>query len=307
MELRHLEHFLAVVDTGSFSAAAARLFLVQSSLSASVLSLERELGTELFIRGRRGAEVTDAGRALVGPARATLAEADRSKDAVAAVRGLLRGQVRIGTVALPRSVDVLDTVAAFRKSHPGVDVHVLHDGARDLVGWVADGKVDFAVTPQSTKATPSVSFEPLMTTPVVVLCSPDHRLAGQRDVDPQELLGDRIIDLPSGWWARELFDSLLSARDLTRHVEVEVDEWFGLLTMVRRGIGISYGPLACLDRDTFGDIAWATLADAPAWQLGIVKRDNTLRGAAGQAFLDAYRRRCREALSAEAGAPPSST
>jgi DNA-binding transcriptional LysR family regulator len=305
MELRHLEHFLAVVDTGSFSAAAARLFLVQSSLSASILSLERELGTELFIRGRRGAEVTDAGQALVGPARATLAEADRSKDAVAAVRGLMRGTVRIGTVAVPRSVDVLDTVAAFWKAHPGVDVHVLHDGARDLVGWVAEGKVDFAITPQTTRATPAVRFEPLLTTPVVVLCSADHRLAGRRDVDAQELLGERIIDLPAGWWARELFDGLLSAKGLTRHVEVEVNEWFGVLTMVRRGIGISYGPLASIDRDAFGDIAWATIADAPVWQLGIVKRDNTLRGAAGQAFLAAYLRRCHETLSAKTEPPPS--
>ena len=69
MELRQLEYFLAVVEEGSFTAAAARLYMVQSSLSASLLSLERELGTELFIRGRRGTELTDAGRALLEPAR----------------------------------------------------------------------------------------------------------------------------------------------------------------------------------------------------------------------------------------------
>src|SRR3954447_22666132 len=95
MELRRLEHFLAVVEEGSFTAAAARLFMVQSSLSASLSALERELGTELFVRGRRGAELTDAGRALVGPARATLDQVDKAKDAVGKVRGLLLGTVRV--------------------------------------------------------------------------------------------------------------------------------------------------------------------------------------------------------------------
>src|SRR3954454_5080051 len=101
VELRQLEYFMAVVEEGSFTSAAARLFMVQSSLSASLLTLERELGTELFIRGRRGAELTDAGQAFAEPGRAALAEADRARDAVAEVKGLLRGTVRIATVFVP--------------------------------------------------------------------------------------------------------------------------------------------------------------------------------------------------------------
>jgi len=69
VELRRLEYFLAVVEEGAFTRAAARVNMVQSSLSAVLLNLERELGTELFIRGRRGSDLTDAGQALVGPAR----------------------------------------------------------------------------------------------------------------------------------------------------------------------------------------------------------------------------------------------
>src|SRR3954452_21519928 len=104
MELRHLEYFLAVVEEGSFTRAAARLYMVQSSLSASLLSLERELGTELFIRGRRGVELTDAGRALLDPARAVLADANHARDAVGEVKGLLQGSVRVATVAVPRDL-----------------------------------------------------------------------------------------------------------------------------------------------------------------------------------------------------------
>src|SRR3954451_12381352 len=100
--------------------------MVQSSLSASLLGLEKELGTDLFIRGRKGAELTDAGRGLVQPARAALDDAERAREAVAEVAGLLRGSVRIATVAVPRDVDVLETIRPFQQRHPGVGVSVLH-------------------------------------------------------------------------------------------------------------------------------------------------------------------------------------
>ncbi|MCW2617759.1 MAG: Transcriptional regulator, LysR-family, partial [Modestobacter sp.] len=148
MELRQLEHFLAIVEEGSFSRAAARVFMVQSSLSASLLALERGLGTELFIRGRRGAELTDAGRAFLEPARAVLEGADRARDAVAEIKGLLRGTVRIAAVFVPRSIDIVETIRRFGEEHPGVEVRVLPADPRSMVDLVADGQVDFAITPR---------------------------------------------------------------------------------------------------------------------------------------------------------------
>ena len=60
------------------------------------------------------------------------------------------------------------------------------------------------------------------------------------------------------------------------------------------GVGITYGPHACIDTATFAGVAIATLADPPLWELGVASRDEALRGAAGRAFLDAYRARCSE-------------
>jgi DNA-binding transcriptional LysR family regulator len=303
VELRQFEYFLAVVEEGSFTAAAARLYMVQSSLSASLLSLERELGTELFIRGRRGTELTDSGRALLGPARAALADTERARDAVAEVTGLLRGSVRIATVAVPRSLNVIETVRRFQLEHPGVEIDLLHDGARDLVGLVADGEVDFAITPLTHRTGSALRFEPLTSTPLVIVCPADHRLAGARDVDPGEVVDEPIIDLPRGWWVRDIFDRLMAERSIPRQVRLEVNEWFGVLTMVQRGLGITYGPLACLDEAIFGEIAVVTLAGAPLWELGIVSRDEVLRGAAGRAVLAAYRSQCLGAGTGQGRGP----
>jgi DNA-binding transcriptional LysR family regulator len=294
VELRQLEHFLAVVEEGSFTRAAARLFMVQSSLSASLLGLERELGTDLFIRGRRGAELTDAGRAFLEPAQAALGEADRARDAVAQVKGLIRGSVRIAAVTMPRRIDVGETIRRFQDEHPGVDVHVVPVGAQQMVELVGDGRVDFAITPRIHGMNSALRFEPLVSTPLVLICPAGHRLAGARDLDLADVVDEPIIDLPRGWVARELFDRLLEEQGEQRRVRLEINDWLAVLTMVQRGTGISYGPHDCIDKEMFTGVDTATIAGAPPWELGIVSRDDTLRGAAGRAFLAAYLEQCRE-------------
>jgi DNA-binding transcriptional LysR family regulator len=294
VELRQLEHFLAVVEEGSFTRAAARLFMVQSSLSASLLGLERELGTDLFIRGRRGAELTDAGRAFLEPAQAALGEANRARDAVAQVKGLIRGSVRIAAVTMPRRIDVGETIRRFQDEHPGVDVHVVPVGAQQMVELVGDGRVDFAITPRIHGMNSALRFEPLVSTPLVLICPAGHRLAGARDLDLADVVDEPIIDLPRGWVARELFDRLLEEQGEQRRVRLEINDWLAVLTMVQRGTGISYGPHDCIDKEMFTGVDTATIAGAPPWELGIVSRDDTLRGAAGRAFLAAYLEQCRE-------------
>jgi DNA-binding transcriptional LysR family regulator len=293
VELRQFEYFLAVVEEGSFTAAAARLYMVQSSLSASLLSLERELGTELFIRGRRGTELTDAGRALLEPARAALADTERARDAVAEVTGLLRGSVRIAAMAVPRVVDVAETIHRFQSEHPGVDVHILPAAAQGMVDLVADGQVDFAIGPRIPRLGPAIRFTPLISTPLTLACPAGHRLAGARNVTPADVVEEPVLDLAGGWWARALFDTWVLESKQRRRVRLEINEWQALLSMVQRGMGISYGPGACIDQETFPGVATATLAGAPQWELGVIARDETLRGAAGRAFLTAYLDQCR--------------
>jgi DNA-binding transcriptional LysR family regulator len=197
VELRQLEHFLAVVREGSFTAAAGKLFMVQSSLSASLLSLERELGAELFIRGRKGAELTDAGRSLLEPARAALRSLQAVRDAVADVSGLRQGTVRIACMpaSVPEAIDVGPTIRRFHREHPGVDVQLVPADARGMVEMVADGEVDFAISPATADMGPRLSFHALVQTELAIVCPRGHRLAGARDVDPQDLL-DELIPEP---------------------------------------------------------------------------------------------------------------
>src|SRR5262249_58651076 len=101
MELRQLEHFLAVAQEGHFTRAASRCRMSQSALSASIRSLERELDSRLFVRTTRKVELTEAGRVLLAEARRTLAAAASARESVLAVPRPLRRSPPGGRLPTP--------------------------------------------------------------------------------------------------------------------------------------------------------------------------------------------------------------
>ncbi|WP_406471291.1 LysR family transcriptional regulator [Streptomyces sp. NBC_01615] len=98
MDLRQMKVVVAVADMGGFTAAARRLHVVQSAVSSTVRTLERELGTLLFDRTTHRVALTPAGEAFVPAARAALRAAELAREAVDAVQGQLRGRVTVGTM-----------------------------------------------------------------------------------------------------------------------------------------------------------------------------------------------------------------
>ena len=96
---RRLRYFLAIVEDGTLTAAAARLHVAQPSLSQALRAFERELGAELFHRVGRGLALTDAGRALIGPARQALLALEDARGAVREVSELRAGTLEIAALA----------------------------------------------------------------------------------------------------------------------------------------------------------------------------------------------------------------
>src|ERR1700754_2231971 len=126
MELRQVEHFLAMVDHGSFTAGARATQIVQSALSTSIRNLERELGAALFERTTRRVSLSQAGRAFLPSARRVVAETTAAADAVRAVAGLRRGWVAVGTIQWLGPVNLPAELAAFHRSNPDIQINVLN-------------------------------------------------------------------------------------------------------------------------------------------------------------------------------------
>lgn len=238
MELRQLAYFVAVAEECHFTRAAKRLHVAQSGLSSSVRSLERELGADLFVRNTRQVRLTPAGTALLAEARRTLAASDACMDAVAAVQGLLRGNLSIGTLQCLHVVHLPTVLAAFVSTYPGLDLELRTGGSGELTSHVAQGKLDVAFVARPAVVPDDVVMTPLASEPMVLACALNHPLASSAWVPVAALAGERFVDFAPDWGPRDLVDSVVG----NRHVALEVTDVHSLLDMVAVGLGIALVP-----------------------------------------------------------------
>ena len=284
MELRQLEHFVAVAEERHFTRAAELLQISQSGLSASIRALEIELGTSLFIRSTRRVELTAAGRALLTDAVRTLASASAARNAVAAVRGLMRGTLTVGAEPCLGSVDLPAELAEFRRLNPGVEIRLRYAGSVDLFESVASGETDVALVVETGDTPPGVRLRRLSTQNLIVLCHPGHPLAASArgehlpavNTKPSGHAGASSSSPP----ARRAF----AAAGFDYRATLEVNDVHPLLDLVGHNLGIAIVPESFAEKrpDTLRKVALH--AGMPRWHVAVAVADEP--SPAATAFLD---------------------
>lgn len=243
MDLGKLRSFVAVVDTGSFSRAAAMLNLAQPSLSRQIAALEADLGQRLLERTGRGAAPTEAGTLLADHARALLERADRARTELRELQASPGGRVTVGLpprVALGLSVPL---VHAFRERFPRAVITVLEGLSMALRESLIAGRLDLALLFDPPPA-PQIRCEPLLREPLLLVAPPGSRLPPRV---PLATLPQYPLVLPSAPNAiRALLDRALAPRGIVLHVAAEVGAVGTALALVARGEGCSVLPESAL-------------------------------------------------------------
>ncbi len=269
MELRQLEHFVAVAGERHFTRAADLLQISQSGLSASIRALEAELATPLFVRSTRRVELTEAGRVLLAEAHRTLASVAAAQDAVAAVRGVLRGTVSVGSEQCLGVVDLPAQLARFRAAHPGVEVRLRFGGSAYLVSQLAAGLLDVALVAVTGPAPPGVRLVPIAAEPLVALCHPGHELARADAAALAALSGLAFVGFQPDWAARVLADRAFAAAGLDHRVELEVNDVHTLLDLVGHNLGLAIVPRPIAAKKAAALHVTALRGDLPDWRVAV--------------------------------------
>lgn len=144
MELRVLRYFLAVAEERNITRAAALLHVTQPTLSRQLHDLERELGCELFERGRR-IDLTEEGRYLQRRAREIVELAESTETALRADDALVEGDVSIGAGESEGMREVARSIAVFSREHPHVTFHLFSGNGEDVIDRLEKGLADFAL------------------------------------------------------------------------------------------------------------------------------------------------------------------
>ena len=206
LDLRQLRYFLAVVDRGTYSAAAEALHIATPSLSQQIRKLESDLGVRLLDRDHRGARPTAVGRDLAEHARELLAGQERAVTVVRRHARSASGTIRLGFlsgVAGPRTRDILGRLHALA---PEAEVDLVQVDWGEQVAAVLDGRVD-AVFARPPLPEAPVRRTAILTEPRVLAMSADHPLADRQEIRIQDLADIVQVDAEDvdetwrTWWS----------------------------------------------------------------------------------------------------------
>ena len=192
MELRQLEHFLAVIEEGTFTRAAERLCLTQPAVSLSIKKLEEEVGSALFARDVHDLSLTQAGRTLAEYARRMMRLRDDATRDMARLGSMAAGSL---TVAAHEAAAVYLLPVALRsyvQKFPDIKVGIYRSRLDEIPRQVMDRQVDVGFV----KETPS--FHELQCVDVhsdemVCIASPKHPLASRPRVSLKDVSGEQFI------------------------------------------------------------------------------------------------------------------
>ncbi|MDO9403992.1 MAG: LysR substrate-binding domain-containing protein [Polaromonas sp.] len=142
METRHLRYFIAVADSGSLTRAAEKLGIAQPALSQALTRMEELLGVKLFLRSRRGAELSVAGQAIIEDARISLARLDAATEHARLIGQGVAGRLTIAFVATASLQLLPEALNAHRRQTPDVQFVLKEMTDLDQVAALEAGAID---------------------------------------------------------------------------------------------------------------------------------------------------------------------
>lgn len=237
VDLHHFRCAIALAEHGSFTRAAAAMHMTQPSLSYVISRMESELDTALFDRRPRGVALTLAGEALLAPARAAVAEADRAAAAVGEVRGVIGGSLHVVSIRLA-ALELAAIVAPFHERHHTVRLTIGDPGGdREVMDLIRRGEADVAVMRTSFAPDDLVSIAFARQDVMAVGSAHTEPPAGPLALAQLALLP--LIAPPASSPARLQFDRLFGSADLVANVVVECASHDLTLELVRLGVGVA--------------------------------------------------------------------
>ena len=244
MELRHLRYFRAVAELGSFSAAARKLHVAQSSVSEQVADLEDELGGALLDRTGRKVRLTPMGEVFLAEAQKTLSAAER---AIQVTQSTMRGEsgtLSIGFFLWGAGGFFPRIIREYRRRYPGIRLSLMEMHANEQVVALEEGRLDVGLTrPPDASAERVLRSELLFKDPVVAAVRPDHPFVGKKV--PIEALAEEPLVLAERSSNPLLFDgvmALFASQGTTPRIANTSTTWSGVLTLVEAGEGVALVP-----------------------------------------------------------------
>lgn len=237
MSIRSLRTLIAIAETGSFAAAANRVFITQGAVSTQIKALEEELGLTLFDRNRRPPELTEAGQLVVANARELVREYDSLRHVLDATDEV-EGKVALGSVPSTLTGITPRIMKAMQRRFPKLKLTLSTGYSEELVSAVEHGDLDAAVVSEFAEEPKNVVWRPFMREPIILIAPVDAP-----ELSAEALLTEYpFIRFNPRTWVGRLIDETLRKRGIQVQEVMTLETIEAVGAMVAQGFGVSLIP-----------------------------------------------------------------
>jgi DNA-binding transcriptional LysR family regulator len=263
MDIESIRTFLSIAQLGGFTRAAGQLHRSQPAISRRLGLIEQELGAPLLERVRGDVRLTEAGKAFLPFAEAALAAVKDGRDAVRATVSKEAGDVSLAIVGTLADTHIVDVLRSFARRSRSSTLDIRTASSQEVTELVRRGDVMLGLR-YFTDARHDLALRVVDEEVMLVVCTPDHRLAGKR-AHKGALAGERWIAFPAAR-GRESFGDILQRRLIGAGLDdariTVIDSLTAQKRLVQAGFGIALVPESSVrDELRLGSLA---RIDAPA-------------------------------------------
>jgi DNA-binding transcriptional LysR family regulator len=245
MQLSQLEAFVEVARLGNVGRAAERLFVTQPAVTARLKALEREFGTELFVRTSRGMRLSESGQALLPYARRALQAVTDGRSVLAELEQGAAGHVAIGASPAVSTYALPAILKRFARSHPGVRVAVRTGHSEEVLDLLKRDEVAVALI--RSLRDPEIASFTLYEDELVLVVHPGHRFGAETRL--AELARERFIMFDRASSYHELTSALFLQAGIVADGAMEMDNSDSAKKMVEQGLGVAFLPAVAVADD----------------------------------------------------------
>ncbi len=290
MDLRQLNHLIAVAEHQSFSAAARVLHTVQSNVSTHVAKLEKELGAALI--DRHTMQPTAEGRAVLERARRIRTELQAINDDIVSMRHEVAGEVRIGCIGTTGRWMASPLLGRLAERHPALRPVLVEATTTSLTPRVLDGDLDMAIV-NTPVVEAGLESEPLFDEERIIVAPADHPLADRGTIDVADLAEHPVMLTPRGTTFRDAIDQELAAAGVRLTAAAEVDGLRLLASLAYQGYAPALLPASAVSGYPDGNWSLVHVEGLARRSVGLVRNRRTTPSmpirAAREVVLDVIR------------------
>lgn len=246
MDLKHLETFCKVAETGSFSRAGEAVYLTQPTVSGHIASLERSVGLKLFDRLGRKVALTSGGKIFYRYARDILKLRDDALNAIYEFSHVIKGRIRIGGSTIPGEYFLPKVMGSFQREAPGISISLAIADSQEIVDRLLEGEIEIGVAGMMFEGE-RVDAYPLFHDRVIIIGSSQHPLVANKEISWDDLQSVPLLIRERGSGTRKTFERYMTAAGY-RLEDFRIVGEVGSSTAVKEGVkeGVGLGIISDL-------------------------------------------------------------